>query len=310
MNISAVGAETGVISHYVDVFTEITKLKLSEERLYYLAHHDVLTGLPNRMLFHERLIQAIARTRRNNKLMAVMFLDLDRFKMINDTLGHHVADDLLRILSLRLKSCVREYDTVARISGDEFAILLEGMVRKEDAEFVSRKILQALSLSFELAGQEIFVTASIGIVLYPDAHSDENKLLENADVAMYHAKDCGGSNYQFYTESIGTRSLERLHLETDLRRALERGEFMLHYQPQFDAALVKIVGAEALIRWQHPQRNVVPPKDFIPLLEETGLMIPVGEWVLRTACRQCKDWQEAGFAKMRVAVKISVRQFN
>jgi diguanylate cyclase (GGDEF)-like protein/PAS domain S-box-containing protein len=310
MNVSAVGAANGTTSHYVAVFTEITNLKLSEERLHYLAHYDALTGLPNRVLLHDRLNHAMARARRTDKLMAVMFLDLDRFKIINDTLGHHVADELLRAMAERLKSCVRESDTVARLSGDEFSIILENLAHREDAELVSQKILQALSSAFQLENHEIFVTASIGIAIYPGAHCDEEKLLENADVAMYYAKDHGRNNYQFYTASMNARSLERLKLETDLRHALDREEFVLYYQPQFDVNLGRIVGVEALIRWQHPERKLIAPVEFVPLLEETGLIVPVGEWVLRTACRQCKTWQDEGHADLRMAVNLSARQFK
>lgn len=311
VNISSVPNATGEhISHYVAVFTEITELKLSEERLNYLAHHDPLTGLPNRLLFKDRLEQAVLHTHRQKCMIAIMFLDLDRFKLINDTLGHATGDELLIAVAERLRRCTREIDTIARLGGDEFAIILSSMQQEEDVEHVARKIIQSLSSVYFVGGHEVFITTSIGIVLYPDIHADRSKLLENADVAMYHAKKNGRNNYQFYSADMNAAAFERLMLETNLRRALERNEFKLFYQPQVDVQTNQITGVEALIRWQHPELGLVSPNEFIPLLEETGLIISVGEWVIHTACQQVREWLDKGFSPLTMAVNLSARQFR
>ncbi|MGD7034710.1 putative bifunctional diguanylate cyclase/phosphodiesterase [Methylotuvimicrobium buryatense] len=311
VNISAVpNIADDKIGHYVAVFTEITELKLSEERLNYLAHHDPLTGLPNRLLFQDRLAQGILQAQRGKSMIAVMFLDLDRFKLINDTLGHPIGDELLVAVAERLRRCARETDTIARLGGDEFAVVLSSMTHEEDVEHVAQKIIQALSSVFCVGGHEVFVTTSIGITFYPGLNNDRSKLLEQADVAMYHAKKQGRNNYQYYTADMNAAAYERLMLETNLRRALEREEFRLYYQPQIDVQSGAVTGVEALIRWQSPELGLVSPGGFIPLLEETGLIVPVGEWVLETACRQMKEWLDAGYPAMTMAVNLSARQFH
>lgn len=281
----------------------------TQANLYRLAHYDALTGLPNRLLFLDRLNQAMVQAQRNERLVAVMLLDLDRFKAINDNLGHSMGDRLLRDVAGRLARCVREDDTVARLGGDEFTILLPEIRYIQDGAIVAQKILDELSQPFDLDGNEVFIGTSIGIALYPFDEQLEI-LLRNADIAMYHAKERGGNSYLFYATEMNTANLRRLSLESALRRALERNEFILHYQPQLDLKTGCIVGAEALIRWRHPTLGQIQPMEFIPLAEETGLIIPIGEWALRTACAQNIAWQEAGWPPIRVAVNLSVRQFH
>jgi diguanylate cyclase (GGDEF)-like protein len=280
----------------------------TQANLYCLAHYDGLTGLPNRLLFLDRLNQTMAQAHRNERLVAVMLLDLDRFKAINDTLGHTMGDLLLKSVAERLVSCVREDDTVARLGGDEFTILLPEIRYIQDAAAVAQKILDTFARPFLLDGHEVFIGTSIGISFYP-FHEELNALLRNADTAMYEAKRHGGNTYQFYTEEMSTVSLRRLSLEGALHRALERGEFVLHYQPLVDLIRGEIVGAEALVRWRHPELGLLGPMEFIPLAEENGLIVPIGEWVLRTACAQVRAWQEAGLRPIRVAVNLSARQF-
>ncbi|MDT8406840.1 MAG: EAL domain-containing protein [Methylococcales bacterium] len=311
VNISAVQHPVQAkVTNYVAIFTEITELKLSQEKLDHLAHHDPLTGLPNRLLFKDRMEQALRQALRQKTIIAVMFLDLDRFKLINDTLGHWVGDELLRAVADRLRHCVRDTDTIARLGGDEFAIILANMRHEAGVEKVAQKIIKALAAIFCVGGHEVFVTTSIGITLYPDVNSDRKKLLENADVAMYQAKAQGRNTYQFYTQEMNAAAFHRLRLETQLRTALERGEFRLFYQPQIDLESGEAMGVEALLRWQTPEFGLVSPGEFIPMLEETGLIIPVGEWVINTACEQLHAWLEDGLPSITMAVNLSARQFR
>lgn len=310
LTISAVKNDMGETTNYVAVFSDITTRKLAEERLNYLANHDALTGLPNRILFLERLALALAHAHRNHKMAAVMFFDLDRFKIVNDTLGHASGDELLQEVAKRVSCCLREDDTVARQGGDEFTVILEGLGDERDVAPIAQKIIDALAKPVDLGGQEVFVTASIGISVYPNDGSDAQTLVKNADAAMYRAKDLGKNNYQFFKAEMNTRAFERLTLENNLRRALERNEFELHYQPQVDLSTGQVVGAEALIRWRHPELGLVSPDRFVPIAEETGMILPIGEWVLRTACVQNKAWQDAGLPHLHVAVNLSGRQFK
>jgi diguanylate cyclase (GGDEF)-like protein len=251
----------------------------------------------------------MARRNEPDKRIAVLFFDLDRFKNINDTLGHSVGDRLLQSLPERLQACVRKGDTVARFGGDEFAILVEGVGVMEDASHIAEKLIDVLSRPVLIDEHELFVTTSIGISIYPDDSADAHSLLKHADTAMYRAKDMGRNTYQFYSNDMSVKAFERLSMETSLRRALDRNEFELHFQPQIDLVSGKIIGAEALIRWNHPEIGTVSPVKFIPLLEDTGLIIPVGEWVLETAAREAKSWQSLSDTPVRVAVNLSSRQF-
>lgn len=280
------------------------------KQLNYLANHDALTGLPNRTLFHDRLMQALARAYRQDKLVAVLFIDLDRFKRINDTLGHSIGDLLLGVVAQRLETCVREGDSVARLGGDEFALILESIVQASDVTRITKKVLDSLFKSFELEGHELFITTSIGISLYPVDGRDPQTLLKNADTAMYLAKEQGRNHYRYYSRTMGAKASKRLALENGLRHALEREEFVLHYQPQVDLESGRIIAVEALLRWRHPESGkLILPARFVPIAEETGLIVPIGAWVLRTACAQNKAWQSLGLPPIRVAVNLSARQF-
>ena len=308
--ISPLRDEHGRITHFISTGKDITERMQAQERLQHIAHHDALTGLPNRVLLLDRLDQALARAHWQHRVVGVMFLDLDRFKNVNDTLGHHVGDALLKAMAARLQGCVREGDSIARLGGDEFAVLLDDVAHAEDISIVAGKILGAFALPFSIQSHELFITASIGISMYPTDGTVSATLLKNADAAMYRAKDLGKNNYQFYSADMSTAAFERLTLESSLRRALERHEFVLHYQPQIDLASGQIVGVEALLRWQHPDFGLVAPTQFISVAEETGAIVPIGEWVARSAMQQVMRWRKAGFPHLRVAVNVSSRQFN
>lgn len=295
---------------FVAVITDITERAQAQERLQYLAHHDSLTGLPNRALFLERLDHALTRARWTNRPLAILFLDLDRFKNINDTLGHDIGDSALRVTSERLISCVREGDTVARFGGDEFTVLLEDMANTDDVPAIAQKIIDILSRPFVVENREFVITASIGISLYPNDGDDSLRLLRNADTAMYRAKDQGRNKHQFYSSEMSAKALEKFTLESSLRHALDRGEFLLYYQPQVNLSTGQVTGAEALLRWQHPELGLILPTQFIPVAEETGLMKAIDEWVLHTACAQAKAWQSAGIPSISMIVNLSGRSFN
>ncbi len=280
------------------------------QRIEYLAYHDGLTGLPNRSLFSKLLSQSISEAHRHNRHLAVAFLDLDRFKQINDTLGHEAGDQLLKEVANRLKACVRDSDAVARLGGDEFVALLPELGDGKHAAIVAQKILSVLAMPFTLIGQEFRVTASIGISTYPQDGLDEQTLTKNADIAMYQAKSEGKNNFQFYSEKLNANSLERLTLESSLRHALERDEFRLHYQAKRDIHTGLVTGMEALLRWEHPDLGLVAPMQFIPVAEESGLIVPIGKWVLRTACAQNVEWQKQGLPPLGIAVNLTPRQFN
>jgi diguanylate cyclase (GGDEF)-like protein/PAS domain S-box-containing protein len=282
----------------------------AQTRLAYMAEFDTLTGLPNRNLLQDRLNQSVAQARRRQWQGAVLFIDLDRFKLINDTLGHHVGDRLIAEVGRRIRHCLRGGDTVGRVSGDEFGVVLTDLAQADDAALVAQKILDGLLRPFDLGGNEAYVTASIGISVFPADGADAETLLKNADMAMYRAKELTRNAYCFFTAEMNERSVAKLQLNTDLRRAIERGEFVLHYQPKVDLRDGRIHGVEALLRWNHPQRGVVLPTEFIPALEDSGLILPVGEWVLGEAARQVGAWRRAGFAPVPVAVNLSAKQFR
>ena len=301
--------DDGDIQHYVSTGKDISERIRVEERLYHMAHHDGLTGLPNRDFFIRRLDERLHAA--PEQPLAVLLCDLDRFKIINDSLGHELGDRVLKELAERLCSLAIGSDDVARLSGDEFVVLLSGTdIDHGAAARMASRILDVLAQPCVVEGQELFVTASVGISLAPEDGGDARSLLKQADVAMYRAKELGRNNHQFYAAEMGVRAAHRLSMETALRRAVERQEFCLHYQPQMDLANQRVMGVEALLRWQHPERGLVPPDEFIPLLEETRLIEEVGDWVLETACRQGQRWREQFNAPIRVAVNLSGRQFT
>ena len=289
---------------------DITERKLHEARIEYLAGHDALTDLPNRNLLNDRIAQAIAQARRTGQCLAALVLDLDRFKVVNDSFGHPVGDALLKAVAARLKAVIREGDTVARLGGDEFVIMLPGLADNESAERVAQKVLAKFADPFVVEGHELHVTTSIGVSVYPDDGADGDTLLRTADAALYSAKDKGRNGFQFYTRAMGAQVEERAELESALHRALERQEFELHYQPKVDLRSGQVRGVEALVRWRRPDVGLVPPDRFIPLAEETGLILAIGEWVLRTACAQVKAWHAAGYSGLSMAVNVSARQFR
>lgn len=292
----------------VVVGRDITERRGFEEKIEHMTHHDILTGLPNRTLLVDRLGQALARARRYHQMVGVLLIDLDRFKTINDTLGHDVGDELLRAVSDRIARCLRGSDSVGRLGGDEFMIILSDLAGVQESISVCEDILRELALPFSIRGHEMYVTCSIGVSIAPSDGDDEQTLIRNADTAMYRAKEQGRNNYQFYTSDMNARAFERLALENSLRHALERNELRVYYQPKVNTSTGKITGAEALVRWQHPDMGLVSPAKFIPLAEESGLIVPIGEFVMRTACAQNKAWQDAGFTPITMAVNLSARQ--
>lgn len=308
--ISAIKNDRREITDYLCIATDISGRKKAEERLQFLASYDELTALPNRRMFDQRLDYALADARRYGRQLAVVYIDLDRFKLINDTLGRAAGDVLLRAAAGRLRLCLRESDAVARLGGDEFVALITEFARKQDVIGVARKILEVMAGPYLLGGQECHVTASIGISSYPDDSKDAQTLITNADVAMCRAKERGKNTFQFYAAQMNVYSFDRLALESSLRHALKRNEFLLHYQPKVDVRSGNIIGTEALVRWQHPEMGMVAPAQFLPVAEETGLTVPLGEWVLRTACAQNREWQRQGLPRLRVAVNLSPRQFR
>ena len=289
---------------------DITDRKAAQEQVEYQAYHDVLTGLPNRLLFRDRIGVALAHARRNRRAVAVMFLDLDQFKLINDTLGHTVGDGLLQAAAERLVRCVRADDTVARMGGDEFTILISDLPDARGALTVAQKVLDSMLKPMVVDGHELFVTTSVGIAVFPEDGMDAETLLKNSDRAMYRAKEAGRNNYQFATGVAVEGSVGRLSLERSLHHAFDRQEFVIHYQPMIELDTYRVVGAEALIRWNNPELGLLSPDEFIPVAEDCGLIFPIGEWVLRTACAQMKQWHRAGHGDLHVAVNLSARQFQ
>ncbi|MBI3529894.1 MAG: PAS domain S-box protein [Betaproteobacteria bacterium] len=310
LSISPLRDANGRITHYVGVLSDITEARNVREQLEHQASHDALTGLPNRSLLFDRLNQAIAQAHRYQRTIAVAFVDLDNFKFINDSLGHGAGDQVLRISADRLRACLREGDTVARHGGDEFVLLLNDQSGRESVTQVVSRIVEKLAAPLAAEGQELATTCSVGISLYPEHGTDAATLLKNADAAMYRAKARGKNSFRFYTVDLGTHLGDRLKLETQLRRALELGEFVLHYQPKIDLRSRAIYGLEALIRWRHPQDGLVSPDRFIGIAEETGLIVPIGEWALLTGCAQVRAWSDAGLPPMMLSVNISARQFR
>ena len=308
LSVCALPGPGGVPRNYVAVFSDRGECKAAEDRIAFMAQHDPLTGLPNRHHLDDRLSHALASAQRHGNRVALLFLDLDRFKLINDSLGHRIGDLLLCGVAARLKALVREEDTVARLGGDEFAFVIAPVDRPEMPAHVAQKIIWALAEPYDIEGQHLSTGASVGISVYPDDGADGEKLIRNADTAMYRAKARGGGCYEFYTANMTSRALARMSIESQLRTALAQNELIVFYQPKVDLASGRIVGAEALLRWSHPQLGVVAPAQFIPVAEETGLIVGIGEWVLSTACLQNRRWQQQGFAPIPVSVNVSGRQ--
>jgi diguanylate cyclase (GGDEF)-like protein/PAS domain S-box-containing protein len=301
---------SGQVTGAVMVFHDVSTSRAQSRKMLHLAQHDSLTDLPNRALFSARLTEAIVAAHRYRRKLAVLFVDIDRFKHINDSLGHAIADRVLQSVAGRLQSCVRASDTVSRQGGDEFVILLSEVVRAQHAGVSADKMLRAVHTLHRIDHYDLHLTASIGIATYPDDGTEAETLMKNADFAMYHAKDCGRNNYQFFKPDMNLLAVERQSLEVDLRVALENREFELHYQPKVSLETGAITAVEALIRWHHPQRGLVSPTEFIPVAEDCGVIVPIGRWVLREACRQTRAWREAGLPPVRIAINVSPRELR
>ncbi|MBR0568118.1 EAL domain-containing protein [Azoarcus sp. L1K30] len=310
LSVSPLHGPDGTIRGYLGIASDIGERKAAESRIRFLAHYDALTELPNRNYLGQRLSDALERCKRQDRQLALLFLDLDRFKYVNDSLGHQAGDLLLQAVSRRFMSCVRADDTVARTGGDEFVILLPSLHDRGRVVEVASRILAALRDPFDIRGQRLTISPSIGIAIYPDDGADAETLIKHADAAMYQAKEAGRNAYRFFDQQLSRRASERLMIENELRLALERKEFVLYYQPQLDVASGEITGMEALLRWQHPERGLVPPDAFIPIAEDSGLIVPIGDWVLRTACAQAHAWRVSGLIEVPVAVNLSARQFD
>ena len=310
MNITRVLDDTGAPSHYVVICSDIAQLKQAEFRLEHLAHYDSLTDLPNRLLLQSRLDHAIQQARRRNKQLGLLFIDLDDFKKINDSLGHHVGDEVVKAVSERWRRRLRSEDTLGRLGGDEFLLLLESVETSVDAGTVAQDLLETLARPFKLEnGQEIYVEASIGISIFPADGKSPEALLRNADTAMYRAKERGRNQFSFYTGDMGLLAVERMDLETALHQGLARDELLLYYQPKVNLLTGKMTGVEALLRWNRNQREIIPPLKFIPLAERSGLIIPIGTWVIKEACRQIRNWLDRGYEPLPVSVNVSAKQF-
>lgn len=292
------------------VARDISERKEAERTINFQAYHDLLTRLPNRALFKDRLNLAIAQAKRSGQKMAVMFLDLDRFKLVNDTLGHIYGDELLQLVSQRLQDCLREGDTLARFGGDEFTLLLPQITGQEDATAIARKIIETMREPFVIEGNDIYVTISVGIAMYPHDGATMEALVKNADIAMYHIKGRGKNDYQFFSREMNEASMQRLSLERDMRKGLEQDQFELHFQPQVDVVTGQVVAVEALVRWHHPTLGMIAPTDFIAVAEDTGLILPLGEWVIRKACRVLRSWRDAGIMDVRMAINLSAMQIE
>ncbi|WP_193771133.1 putative bifunctional diguanylate cyclase/phosphodiesterase [Candidatus Magnetaquicoccus inordinatus] len=308
--ITAIRDHSGQASHYISVFHDLTPLQARDQALRYAGQHDTLTGLPNRDLFMDRLAQAIGHASRSNTRMVVLFFDIDRFQNINNQLNFLSGDQLLQDIAGRLRDFIREGDTLARMGGDSFAFILREIRQPEDALVVVNKLVKAIAHPFMVGQTELHITTSIGITLYPDDGEQPLALVKNAEIALTRAKNAGRDTYQFYKPAMGDQVDRRLMMEKDLRAAIDNQQFVLHYQPKVDVQNNRIVGMEALVRWNHPTSGMVSPGEFIPIAEESGLVIPMGEWILQTACRQTRVWLDAGFAPLKVAVNLSARQFR
>ncbi|MBT3093981.1 MAG: EAL domain-containing protein [Candidatus Thiodiazotropha endolucinida] len=310
LTISAVKDGNDETTHYVGVFTDISQIKEAQDQINFLAHHDALTRLPNRALFRERFDHALMHARRENASIALLFLDLDRFKTVNDTLGHPVGDQVLLEVSKRMNQIIRASDTLARLGGDEFVLLLEEQTDAQHAAVVARKLIDLFSRPMIIGEHELVVTTSIGITLYPNDGDDPDKLIRHADRAMYEAKQQGRNTYRFFTQALTEGALERLMMENDLRRAVARNELILHYQPIVNLETRQLQGIEALVRWQHPEQGLIAPGLFIELAEEIGIIGEIGQWVLRAACSQLARWDRDGFKVPRISVNLSVQQID